>query len=238
MTPKAGADERLRGRAPRVLWTLGVLLGAVFVYAAAGLTGLAPWHSTPTATVASGAWLALAGVVLLLGLRRITAEAYATSRRNAFRFPIRARIHLGDVPGELLDLSMGGAAVRFPAGALTGLDRTELRLPGADPIPMWIIRTRTGTNRSEIASLKVGSHDWPAYRELSLWLFHTPSGAIDGLPPNVPAVAVRPSASQRRNAALARQYAVGNADVGRSVVPKLERFVGVALVVSRYSAHR
>ena len=206
VTPKAGAEERLRGRAPRVLWTLGILLGGVFVYAAAGLTGLAPWHSTPTATVASGAWLALAGVVLLLGLRRIRAEAYASSRRNAHRFPIRARIHLGDVPGELLDLSMGGAAVRFPAGALRGFDRTELRLPGADPIPMWIIRTRAGTNGSEIASLRVGSHDWLAYRELSLWLFHTPPGAIDGMPPNVPAVAARHSARQRPNAVLARQY--------------------------------
>jgi cellulose synthase (UDP-forming) len=211
VTPKAGADERLRGRAPRVLWTLGILLAAVFVYAGFGLTGLAPWHGTAAGTAASGAWLALAGVVLLLGLRRIKAEAYATSRRNAFRFPIRAQVRLGDVPSELLDLSMGGAAVSFPAGALAGLDRTYFRLPGAGPIPMRIVRIRSGPGGSEIASLKVDSHDWLAYRELSLWLFHTPSGAVDGLPASVPAVAVRHSDTQRSNSALARQYGLRGA---------------------------
>jgi hypothetical protein len=42
---------------------------------------------------------------------------------------------------------------------------------------------------NDLASLQVVAHDWIAYRELSLWLFYTPAGAITDLPDRVPAVA-------------------------------------------------
>jgi hypothetical protein len=32
--------------------------------------------------------------------------------------------------------------------------------------------------------------DWAALRTMSLWLFHTPAGAVRGLPDGVPVVAV------------------------------------------------
>lgn len=35
--------------------------------------------------------------------------------------------------------------------------------------------------------------DWAAYQAISLWLFHTPDGAVPGLPAGTPAVAVRPA---------------------------------------------
>ena len=70
VTPKGAADLRLRGRTPRILIVMVVLITAVILYAAAGLAGLVPWRTTPGSTVASGAWLVLAGAVLVLGTRR------------------------------------------------------------------------------------------------------------------------------------------------------------------------
>jgi cellulose synthase (UDP-forming) len=38
--------------------------------------------------------------------------------------------------------------------------------------------------------VQVLAGDWAAHRTLSLWMFHTPPGAVPGLPAGVPAVAV------------------------------------------------
>ena len=47
VTPKGAADLRLRGRTPRILLVMVVLIAAVVLYAAAGLAGLVPWRTTP-----------------------------------------------------------------------------------------------------------------------------------------------------------------------------------------------
>lgn len=206
VTPKAGAEERIRGRAPRVLWGLVAVLVLVAVYALLGLTGLVPWHSTASATVASGMWLVLAGLVLVMGIRRIQAEEYATSRRNAYRVGIRAPVTMGNVEGELVDLSVGGAAVRIPKGALPPSTDLELELPGAPAITLEVVRVRAGGDNNEVASLRVRFGDWKAYRALSLWMFHTPRGAIDGLPAGVPAVALRRGKPGAELPILTRQY--------------------------------
>jgi cellulose synthase (UDP-forming) len=48
--------------------------------------------------------------------------------------------------------------------------------------------------RYQLASLQVTPGDWAAYRALSLWLFHTPAGALAGFPDGVPAIASNHSA--------------------------------------------
>lgn len=79
VTPKAGSDERRRGHVPRILWWLLGLIVAVVLYAGVGVAGLVPWHSSPSSTVTAGAWVVLAGVVLVMGIRRIQAVEFATS---------------------------------------------------------------------------------------------------------------------------------------------------------------
>lgn len=134
VTPKGAADLRLRGRTPRILIVMVVLIAAVILYAAAGLAGLVPWRTTPGSTVASGAWLVLAGAVLVLGTRRIRAAEFATSRRNAYRMEVAAPVEAEGAGGELLDISVGGAAVRFPRGTLPASGLVTLRLPEAAPV--------------------------------------------------------------------------------------------------------
>ena len=166
-----------------------VLISLVILYAAAGLAGLVPWRTTPGSTVASGAWLVLAGVVLVLGTRRIRAAEFATSRRNAYRFEVDAPVESDGVRGELLDVSVGGAAVRFPQGTLPPSGFVPLRLPGAAPVRLEVIRVTDETDGSQVASLRAADGDWDAYRVLSMWIFHTPAGALPDFPAGVPAAA-------------------------------------------------
>ena len=190
VTPKGGADQRQRGVTPRVLWALGAMLITVLCYAAAGTAGLVPWHTTASSTAAAGVWLIVASVALVLGARRISAAEYATSRRNAHRMPVQTTVRVDGLDAELLDISIGGAAVRFTGGALPQLGLVEFELPGAAPIKMMMARIPTQQPGYELASLQVIGSDWDAYRTMSLWLFHTPVRAVPDLPPGVPAVAI------------------------------------------------
>ena len=210
VTPKAGAHERLRGRPPRVVVALILAVFALLAYALAGALGLVPWRATHGATVASAAWLMLAEIGLVLGVVRVMSPAYATSRRNAHRIAIRARVSLAGVDAELVDISVGGAAVRFPRGAVPGTGVVELSLPGAAPVPMSVVHTvHDPSGGGDVVSLRVGDTDWAAFGTMSMWLFHTPPGAVDGIPAGVPAVAA--TRQRRTSRALAALVADGGA---------------------------
>jgi cellulose synthase (UDP-forming) len=189
VTPKGAADDRQRGRTPRILIVMIVLVTAIILYAAAGLAGLVPWQTSAGSTVASGAWLVVADIVLVLGTRRIRAAEYATSRRNAHRIGISAPVEIGSARGELLDVSVGGAAVRFAGGVLPASGPVMLNLPGAEPLRLDVVRRTTQADGSQTASLRTADHDWDACRALSLWIFHTPDGVLAGFPAGVPAAA-------------------------------------------------
>jgi cellulose synthase (UDP-forming) len=170
-----------------------VLIAAVFTllgYSLAGALGWVPWRATAGATVASAVWLLLAGIGLVLGVVRVMAPAYATSRRNAHRVAVRAKVRLDGVDGELVDLSVGGAAVRFASGTAPTTPEVELHRPGAEPAPMTVVRSlRDPSSSDQIVALRAADGDWPTLRVISMWLFHTPREALDGVPPGVPAVA-------------------------------------------------
>jgi len=204
VTPKAGASARLRGRPPRIVVALIVAVLALLVYALAGVLDLVPWRATPGATIASAAWLVLAEVGLVLGVVRVMSPAYATSRRNAHRVAVRAKVSLDGAAAELVDISVGGAAVRFPEGAESVTGLVELSLPGATPVPMTVVRTvNDPSGGGDIVSLQVADGDWAAFRTMSMWLFHTPRDVVDGIPPGVPAVAAtRERGTSRAIAAL------------------------------------
>ena len=206
VTPKAGADERLRGRTPRVVWVMLILVGLVLLYGAIGLTGLVYWHTSATGTIASAVWLLLAGGVLVMSILRIQASAYATSRRNAHRVPIQAVVSIDGVQGRLIDISVGGAAVCFPRGCLPTSGVVELALPGAADLPMEVVRVRPDANGNDIASLRIREGDWAGFRAISLWLFHTPAGVVEGIPFPAPAVAAASPERRRQPRVLARQH--------------------------------
>jgi cellulose synthase (UDP-forming) len=191
VTPKGGDDVRSRGRTPRVLPALTATLLGIAGYTIAGATGLTPWHAPLTSTLTSGAWLAIAVVVLIGAQRRVRSDRFATSRRNAYRVPLDVPVTLDGIPGQLVDLSMGGAAVRFPPGTIPNVGRVQLTLPGAEPVAIDLSRPPTPNAGYLDAALQIPAHHWHSYTTIARWLFHTPSGAVPGLPDHVPAVAVR-----------------------------------------------
>jgi hypothetical protein len=133
--------------------------------------------------------LALAGAVLLWGARRIRRAEYATSRRNAYRVTVASEVWADDISGELLDISVGGAAVRFRHGYLPGIGLINFELPGAPGVKAEVVRMIHQDEQFDIASIRVLPGDWAAYQAISLWMFHTPAGAIEGLPSGVPVIA-------------------------------------------------
>lgn len=189
VTPKGASDARLRGSTPQILNVLAIVVAGVILYAVAGVAGWVPWKTSAGSTLAAGAWLALAGVVLVLGTRRIRAAEFATSRRNAHRISVKAPVTIGGIRGDLVDISMGGAAVRFPSGVLREGTQIRLGLPGAEAVALDVVRVFRGPEGSDTASLQAPDGDWATYRALSLWIFHTPGDAIPGFPSGVPAAA-------------------------------------------------
>ena len=191
VTPKGGAHVRARGRIPGVLWALTAVVVALLWYAVLGLLGVVPWHTSTPSTMASGVWLILAALVLFMGGRRIRAAEFATSRRNAHRVRVQVPVTVDGVPAELLDISVGGAALRFPSGIMPEGRTVELELPMAAPIRMVMSPLPQRTDDHEFASLRFQDADWSALQSMALWMFHTPYDAVPSLPAGTPVVAAR-----------------------------------------------
>jgi cellulose synthase (UDP-forming) len=215
VTPKEGTEERMPGRVPRVLGVLLVGLVVVLGYAAAGLSGLVPWRATPGATVASGVWLLIAATTVDLGMRRIRAAEFASSRRNAHRFAVRAKVTVDGYRTNLVDVSVGGVSVRLPLHEGPGPGLVEVALPGAEPVKLALVRANATTDPSNrVVSLRALPGDYAAMRTLSLWLFHTPVGAVSNLPAGVPAAASTapaPTLSVRQSRAAAAKVRLATA---------------------------
>jgi cellulose synthase (UDP-forming) len=99
-------------------------------------------------------------------------------------------VKVDGVPGELVDIGVGGAAVRLPIESSPTIGLVDVELPGARAIKMLIVRIRHESTQHEVASLQAVSGDWHAIQAMSVWLFHTPAGAVPALPPGVPAAAL------------------------------------------------
>lgn len=216
VTPKGGSDDRVRGRVPNIITALVAGLALVVGYAAAGLAGLVPWRTSAGSTVTSGAWLLLAATMLTLGMRRIRSAEHASTRRNAHRFGVRATISVDGAPTQLVDASVGGVAIRVPVRDVPEVGLVQVGLPGAEPIKLSVVRT-VGGGAERIVSLQVLPGDWDAMRTLSLWLFHTPAGALADLPAGIPAAASiepAPSLSVRQSRAAAARVRPAAAVLG------------------------
>ena len=190
VTPKGAAAGRTRGRAPSVLYVLIAVTLAVCAYAAAGVGHLVPWRTPERSTIVSGLWLLLAGAVLLLGVMRIRSPRYATSRRNSPRFALRTPVVVEGIPGSLVDISVGGASVELDGGELAPGDSVTMHLAGAQPVRLEVVTTPARTaSGPALLSLRVADGDWRSLQSMALWLFHTPDGAVAGLPQGTPVVA-------------------------------------------------
>ncbi|HET7388417.1 MAG TPA: glycosyltransferase family 2 protein [Nocardioidaceae bacterium] len=189
VTPKGAHALRSRGRAPGVVVLLLVACLGVVGYAVLGYLGLVPWHTSSASTVSAGLWVAIATAVLAHAVLRIRSERYSTSRRAAHRFPLRMQVQVDGIDADLLDLSVSGAAVRMRLDAPVVFGEVSFQLPGTEPVTMFA--TPAPAMGTRVVTLSAPEHCWTTLRALSLWLFHTPHGAVPGLRPGVPVVAIQ-----------------------------------------------
>jgi cellulose synthase (UDP-forming) len=146
--------------------------------------------------VASSAWLLVSATAVGLGARRIRAAEFASSRRNAHRFAVTADVTVDGHDTQVVDASVGGVLVRLPAHVGAGAGLVELGLPEAAAVKLSPVRTKPAADdEGRLVSLRVQPGDWAAMRVLSLWLFHTPQGAVRHLRPGVPVAASTAPAS-------------------------------------------
>jgi len=191
VTPKGGTDERHRGRPPAVIWVLAAVVAAAFLLGAASAAGLTPLHTDPASTLMSMVWISLSAAVLTMGVRRIRAEEFATSRRMAYRAPVAVaavlttdalsepgRTRMTDV--DVDNLSVTGAALRCSYPLIAG-ETAELTLPGADPVAVTVLASRDHDGH-HLITVRTDSADLDALRTISLWMFHTPAAAGLGAP--------------------------------------------------------
>lgn len=191
VTPKAGSHSRRRGRIPTSIVVATAVLVSVVAYSLVGTTGLVPWRADLASTLAADVWLVAGLGVLVLGSQRIKSARFATTRRNAPRVTVSTPVKVGGVPAQLVDISVGGAAVSFPSGQMPDVEIVELELPMAEPIRMVLSPLPRRADDLEFASLRYLGSDWRTLRVMALWMFHTPYDAVPSLPAGTPVVAAR-----------------------------------------------
>ncbi|WP_171041394.1 glycosyltransferase family 2 protein [Sinomonas susongensis] len=189
VTPKGAADSRARGALPPILMVLALGIASLVLYCGLGLAGVIAWRATLSSTVAAGAWLLLSAAVIALGVARIRSEKFATSRRNAHRVAVSAAVTVNGVDGQLIDISVGGVKVHLPVAVLPPEGQAKLTLPEAPAVELETVKVSADGDGGQTASLRVRPGDWNAHKVLSLWLFHTPPGAVPGLGHGIPAIA-------------------------------------------------
>ena len=207
VTPKSGADERMRGRAPRVLWALIWFMAAVLLYALLGLTGEVPWHSDPASTAASGSgccwpvWCSSSGPGA--SRPRRTRPRGGTRTASPSRPPSRSatsRVSWSTSP---------------PAGRPSACPRAPCRPPvrwrWPSPAPLRSRCRRCASSRRPApppTSSRSGSGTATGRRTgrcRSGCSTHRP-GWSTGLPAGAPAVAAERIGTSRRTSTLHRQY--------------------------------
>ena len=184
---KSGADERMRGRGTpgAVGPDPGFMAAVPCLYAPArphrgGAVALRP-RRPPRPRGSGCCWPAL---VLVLGTRRIQAPR-RTRPRGATRTasPSRPPSRSADVEGELVDISVGGAAVAVPGRH--GPHRGPGRAPAAGCGARWRCRS-SECRRTPTAATWCPAGCWPttgrATARCRCWLFHTPAGVVGGMP--------------------------------------------------------
>lgn len=187
VTPKSAAAERVVGRIPASIVVLLAVTNGLLGYAILGLAGVVPWQSSLPSTVASASWIVVGDIALILAAVRIRRSLFASSRRSAHRFELAVPVTVQGQHGVLIDVSVGGLAVRFDADS-PPRGHVTVSLPGAASLVARSVSERVVPG-GRIASYRIEPEDLASLRTMSLWLFHTPVEVFPGLPRGVPLIA-------------------------------------------------
>ena len=194
-------DERTRASVPWVLTWLAAVLVAATCYTALSVAGLTPTRYAMSATAAVPLmWLLVTLGFVGTAIARIRSTRFSAERREGHRFPATYPATLDGLPGQLVDVSLGGAQVAvaqgevgLPVGADTLL---AIWVPDrAEPIIMEVTVRSRQDSRHRVQFLE---QDWRALAALSAttmgvgarrWASAVEDGNVPSLPQPEPASA-------------------------------------------------
>jgi cellulose synthase (UDP-forming) len=175
VTAKHGTDERRRTQTPWTLWVLLALTGLALVWFACTLAGFTPivYHVKWTIYGALF-WVLVNCGFLAAALARIRSDRFASERRAAVRLQTGGPASVEGRPGNLLDISIGGAMVRCghpPAHREEPLE-IELQCAGQEIVLLGEERGRqTLADGSAIVRLRFVERQAPELARLARALF-------------------------------------------------------------------
>jgi cellulose synthase (UDP-forming) len=175
VTAKHGSDERRRNQAP---WTLWILLGlTVFAMVWFGCTlgGLTPTtYDVPWTAYGAAAWGLLNLGFLIGALGRIRSDRFSSERRTAARMQAGGPVTVDGLPGDLIDISIGGALIRCDSlpEALAKQLELKVRRAGEEIFLLGEERGReTFADGSGVLRLQFAGHQAPELARLARALF-------------------------------------------------------------------
>ncbi|CAN5538636.1 hypothetical protein BH24CHL1_BH24CHL1_07410 [soil metagenome] len=120
VTPKGRVgNARRRVKVPNLLYALIVLSAGALVWFTLAITGRsAVTYSVPFAAYGAALWLVVNAWYTVAAIRRIRSDAFGTERRAGVRFGTELFGSLNGIPCSVQDLSLSGAKVIAPIGAL------------------------------------------------------------------------------------------------------------------------
>jgi cellulose synthase (UDP-forming) len=120
VTPKGRVgNARRRVKVPNLLYALIVLSAGALVWFTLAITGRsAVTYSVPFAAYGAALWLVVNAWFTVAAIRRIRSDAFGTERRAGVRFGTELSGSLNGIPCSVQDLSLSGAKVLAPIGAL------------------------------------------------------------------------------------------------------------------------
>ncbi|MGY1631546.1 glycosyltransferase [Geodermatophilus sp. SYSU D01186] len=161
-------DERARARVPWTLSALGVVLLAAVVYAGLTLAGLTPTEYPVSGTaVVPLLWLLVTAGFVATAIARIRSSRFGTERREGHRFPIAFPATLDGLPGQMVDVSLGGAQVRVPGEPLAVGTETLLAMWVPDRQEPIIFEVTVRSVQEDRHRLQFRVRDWRALAALS-----------------------------------------------------------------------
>jgi cellulose synthase (UDP-forming) len=128
VTGKGGSGQRHRVAPPRLLTGLSLLSVLALTWYGLSAAGLTPvTYGNHWVAAGGAAWAVLNLGFLVAAVRRISADRFAADRRRGVRLKINHHVLLDGFPGDLVDISTGGALVRC-----------MVPVPAADDAPLGL----------------------------------------------------------------------------------------------------
>jgi cellulose synthase (UDP-forming) len=165
-------SERTRARVPRLLLILPTVMTAALVYGGLRATGwLGTGHGLDGSAAVSLFWIALTLVVVLGAVARIRSPRFSAERREAHRFPARMAASVDGAPGQLVNVSLGGAEVRvWGSGAAVGTD-VDLAIAVPDREEPVVLRAMVRSRDGLVHRVQFVGRQWQPLAALSATAF-------------------------------------------------------------------